>query len=104
MVTNIQITTNLCVMEYVYCRMLNLSNGNCRGASSLFGIIFLALAEPCFLYSYERSFKVLNIEEGKFWLHLKKIKLFKIEGSFAGNEYLNRNNTFTIIHIKLPGD
>ena len=79
MVTNIQITTNLCVMEYVYCRALNLSNGLCRGASSLFGIIFLALAEPNFLYSYERSLKVSNIGEGKFLAPLEKVKLFEIE-------------------------
>ena len=72
MVTNIQITTNLCVMEYVYCGALNLSNGLCRETSSLFGIFFLALAEPDFLYSYERSLKVSNIEEGKFLVPLDK--------------------------------
>ena len=59
-------------MEYVYCGALYLSNGLCRGASSLFGILFLALAEPDFLYSYERSLKVSNIEEGKFLVPLEK--------------------------------
>ena len=59
-------------MEYVYCGALNLSNGLCREASSLFELIFLALAEPDFLYSYERSLKVSHIEEGKFLAPLEK--------------------------------
>ena len=75
-IANIRIATNLCVTEYVYCRVLNLPNGLCRGTSSLFRIVFFALAESYFPCSYERSLKVLNIGEGEFWLHLKGDKLF----------------------------